>query len=975
MIDFEIGKQYYGFSLKEYSDVEDIHSKAYLFEHIQSGAKLFYVKNHDDNKVFFISFKTPPNDDCGTPHILEHSVLCGSKKYQAKDPFNELAKGSLNTYLNALTYADKTMYPVASRNEKDFRNMMDVYLDAVFNPCIYHKQEIFMQEGWHYVLEDKSAPLSIKGVVYNEMKGALSDPERILDNAISRSLFPTTTYGFESGGNPEAIPHLTYESFLEFHKKYYHPSNSYIYLYGDIEIEKQLEWIDKEYLSNFEKKETVTEISLEKNFSDMVFLEDSFSVNTEEDEKRNTFLSYNVRIGKSTDPTLILAFDILSYILLETNTSPLKRALVDAGIAEETEGWFDSSSYDMVFSIIAKKSEKENVSLFKKMIEKTLQDIVQKGIDKKLIEATLNRWEFYLKEEYFGSRPKGLTYGMKLMKSWLHGGSPIEPLCHWKHFQVIKSALTTDYFEQLIKTLLLQNQNKSIVVVSPKNGKQSEIENEFLKEMETIKNNLSAQEIQQLIAQNKALEKYQSEEDSPEIINQIPFLHIDEIDKKADVLPTQKVPEKYRMIFTPLETNGILYSQLSFDTCTVPENLLPYVGLVASVIGKLDTKKYTFEQLPLEINFYTGGINLSNDIYSTSKEDCRSFVTVNGKFLEKNISHFFEIIKSILFETDFDQKENLKKIIKSEKVNLASYLQNAPHLVGVVRSMSHIAVGSKIKDEVSGVAFYDFLVKTEQQAEKEIEIIISKLKEVCSYLFTKQNLFVAVTCEESSLPLYKQQVKQIYDMLSEKLSEKQHYQFLFKNIKEGLVIPSKIKYNIQSGNLADYDYRYTGTMAVLRNILDLEYLWNAVRVQGGAYGCYSRFLRNGSVYFYSYRDPSIQKTYQAYENAALFLKDFCNTNVDLTKYILGTINTIDRPLTNREKADLVVARYLNYVTPEMQQMERDEILTTTMQKIEQYIPLLEEIAKNQNFCTIGNEDAILQNKEFFTQISPYISSI
>ena len=974
MIDFQIGKQYYGFYLKEYSNVEDIHAKAYLFEHIQSGARLFYVQNHDDNKVFFISFKTPPSDDCGTPHILEHSVLCGSKKYQAKDPFNELAKGSLNTYLNALTYADKTMYPVASRNEKDFMNMMDVYLDAVFYPRIYDKKEIFMQEGWHYVLED-NAPLSIKGVVYNEMKGALSDPERILDNAISRSLFPTTTYGFESGGNPEAIPSLTYEKFLEFHKKYYHPSNSYIYLYGDMEIEKQLEWIDKEYLSNFEKDAAVPEISLEKDFLNIVFTEDSFSVDTEGDKKRNTFLAYSVRIGKSTDPTLILAFDILSYILLETNTSPLKRALVDAGIAEETEGWFDSSSYDMVFSIIAKKSEKENVSLFKEIIENTLQNIVQKGIDKKLIEATLNRWEFYLKEEYFGSRPKGLTYGMKLMKSWLHGGSPIEPLCHWKQFQVIKSALTTDYFEQLIKSLLLQNNNKSIVVVAPEKGKQSNIESNFLKEMETIKNHLSEKEMQQLMAQNKAFEKYQAEEDSPEIINQIPFLHIDEINKKADILPTQKIPEQYDMIFTPLETNGIVYSQLSFDTCTVPENLLPYVGLVASVIGKLDTKKYSFEQLPLEINFYTGGINFSNDIYSTSKKDCRSFVTVDGKFLEKNSSHFFEIVTSILFETDFNQKDNLKKIIKSEKVNLASYLQNVPHMAGVVRSMSHVAIGSKIKDEVSGVAFYDSLVKIEQEVEKEIDTVISKLKEVCSYLFTKQNLFVAVTCEESSLSCYRQGIQQIYDMLPEKSFKKQHYAFLFENAKEGLIIPSKIKYNIQSGNLADYGYSYTGAMAVLRNILDSEYLWNTVRVQGGAYGCYSRFLRNGSVYFYSYRDPSIQKTYQAYQNAPLFLKEFCNTNADLTKYILGTINTIDRPLTNKEKADLAVARYLNHVTPEMQQTERDEVLATTTKKIKEYVPLLEKIVKSQNICTIGSEDAIVLKKDFFTQISPYMPSL
>ena len=379
------------------------------------------------------------------------------KKYRAKDPFNELAKGSLNTYLNALTYADKTMYPVASRNEKDFSNMIDVYLDAVFFPRIYEKKQIFMQEGWHYVLENETSDLSIKGVVYNEMKGALSDPESILNNAIFRSLFPTTTYGFESGGNPDSIPNLTYENFLEFHKKYYHPSNSYIYLYGNMDIEKQLDWIDKEYLSKFNKIENSVEIYLEKDFLKPVRLEDSFSVSTEEDTKRNTFLSYNVRVGKSTNPVLILSFDILSYILLETNASPLKKALIDAGIADDTEGWFDSSSYDMVFSIIAKKSEKKNCTVFQEVIEKTLQDIVKNGLDKRLIEATLNRWEFYLREEYFGNRPKGLTYGMKLMKSWLHGAKPEDALCHWKHFEKVKSALTTNYFENLIETLLLNN--------------------------------------------------------------------------------------------------------------------------------------------------------------------------------------------------------------------------------------------------------------------------------------------------------------------------------------------------------------------------------------------------------------------------------------------------------------------------------------------------------------------------------------
>ncbi|MEY8320044.1 insulinase family protein [Lachnospiraceae bacterium 46-61] len=974
MIDFQIGQQYYGFYLKEHSNIDDIHSKGYLFEHIQSGAKLFYINNKDDNKVFFIAFKTPPEDNCGVPHILEHSVLCGSKKYQAKDPFNELAKSSLNTYLNALTYADKTMYPIASRNQKDFMNMMDVYLDAVFFPRIYENKEIFMQEGWHYVLENKKAPLTIKGIVYNEMKGTLSDPETILNNAISRSLFPKTTYRFESGGNPEDIPNLTYENFLNFHRKYYHPSNSYIYLYGDMKIEEQLKWIDKEYLSKFQRKNFDLQISLEEDFSDIVFLEDTFSVNNKEDNIRNTFLSYNVRIGKSTNPTLIFAWDMLSYILLETNASPLKKALINASIAEETECWFDSSSYDMVFSIIAKKSEKENVLVFQNIIEKTLNDIVKNGIDKKLIEATLNRWEFYLKEEYFGSRPKGLTYGIKLMKSWLHGKSPMESLCYWKQFQEVKSlALTTNYFENLIETLILQNVNKSIVVVSPENGKQSRIEHKFMEEMKKVKSSLSENQIKQLIFENKLLKLYQSEPDSKEITNQIPFLNVSDINKNAEIFSTQKIQEEYQMIFTPLNTNGVVYSQLLFNTSFVPENLLHYASLLVYIMGKLDTVQYSFEQLPLEINFFTGGISLSNDIYSTSKQDYNSFITVNGKFLKKNIGKAFNIMKSILFETDFNQSENLKKLIKFAKVNLENYLQNAPHLAGISRNMGHIAMGARMKEEVSGVAFYHFLIQAEKEAEKDIEMLISKLKKVYSYIFTRQNIIVAVTCEESNLHYYKQEVKKLYNILLDKpLLKKQNYQFLLRNKQEGLISPFKIQYNIQSGNLLDYGYTYSGNLAVLKTILDLEYLWNTVRVQGGAYGCYCRFLKNGNAYFYSYRDPNIQKTYDIYEKASIFLEEFCDKNIDLTKYILGAINALDKPLGNEEKSNLAVARYLTGITPEIQQKERDEILTTTIKDIQKYILLLDKIMNQKNICTIGNDAVICKNKELFSDILPYI---
>ena len=491
--------------------------------------------------------------------------------------------------------------------------------------------------------------------------------------------------------------------------------------------------------------------------------------------------------------------------------------------------------------------------------------------------------------------------------------------------------------------------------------------------MQNIKNSLSKNQIEKLIFENKLLNKYQSEPDSKEIINQIPFLKINEINKNAEILPTRKIQEEYQMIFTPLNTNGVIYSQLLFNTSFVPQNLLHYASLLVHIIGKLDTAKYGFEQLPLEINFYTGGINLSNDIYSTSKQNYNSFITVNSKFLRKNIEKAFNIIKSILFETDFNQRENLKKLIKSAKVNSENYLRNAPHLAGISRNMGYISMGARMKEEVSGITFHHFLIEAEQEAEKNIDILISKLREAYSYIFTKQNIMIAVTCEESSLHYYKKEIKQLYDMLLDRpLLKKQNYQFLLQNEQEGLISSFKVQYNIQSGNLEDYGYIYSGKLAVLKTILDLEYLWNTVRVQGGAYGCYCRFLKNGNAYFYSYRDPNVQKTYDSYKKISIFLKEFCKTNSDLTKYILGAINAIDKPLGNEEKADLAIARYLTGITPEMQQKERDEILTTKIDDIQKYVFLLEKIINQKNICTIGNNEVIYKNKELFSKIQPYI---
>ena len=468
MTELKLNEQYYGFTLEEIEEISDIHSTAYLFFHKQSGARLLYLKNCDNNKVFNVAFKTPPSDDCGTPHILEHSVLCGSRKYEAKDPFNELAKGSLNTFLNAMTYADKTMYPVASCNEKDFHNLMDVYLDAVFFPKIYEKKEIFQQEGWRYLFkEDK---LDITGVVYNEMKGALADPESQLSGVISRAIFGKTTYGFESGGDPKAIPELTYEDFIDFHKSYYHPSNAYFYLYGDLEPLACLQHIHEDYLAHFTASDTLPVIKETDCLEKGMILRDSYAI-SEEDEESGTYLAYTLKVGKCTDPERIMALQILSYVLLESNASPLKNALMEADVCDETEGWFDSSIYEMVFSIIGKNADPEKMNTFMEIINQECKRLVSEGLPEDLLQSALRKYDFLLREEDYGSTPKGLIYCTRLMKRWLHGENPYDGLRMLKTMETLKKGSRERYFESLLESVFLQNDEKCYVVFTPEKGK------------------------------------------------------------------------------------------------------------------------------------------------------------------------------------------------------------------------------------------------------------------------------------------------------------------------------------------------------------------------------------------------------------------------------------------------------------------------------------------------------------------------
>ena len=650
-------------------DLSDLKSKGTLLKHKKSGARVLLMENDDENKVFTIGFRTPPSDSTGVPHIMEHSVLCGSKEFPVKDPFVELVKGSLNTFLNAMTYPDKTVYPVASCNDKDFQNLMHVYMDAVFYPNIYQHDKTFRQEGWSYKLDDPDGELTISGVVYNEMKGAFSSPEGVLDRVVLNSLFPDNAYSVESGGDPEMIPELTYEQFLDFHRKYYHPSNSYIYLYGDMDMEEKLRWLDEKYLSDFENEPVDSEIHLQKPFTEMKEVVQEYSIASEESEEDNTYLSNNKVIGTTLDEKLYLAFEILDYALLSAPGAPLKKALLDAGVGKDISGSYDNGVYQPIFSVISKNANVEQKEEFVRLIEDTLKDIVKNGINKKALRAGINYHEFRFREADFGNYPRGLMYGLQLFDSWLYDET--KPFIHMQAiptFEFLKEQVETGYFEELIQKYLLDNTHGSIVIIKPERGRTARMDKELADKLQAYKDSLSKEEIDALVKATKELEEYQEEESAPEDLAKIPVLGREDISREiAPIYNNELDTGGVKLVHHEVETNGIGYTALLFDLSGIPEEKLPYISILQSVLGIINTKNYEYSELFNEINVHTGGIGTSLELYTdvtkVKEKEFRATFEILGKALYPKMDVLFSMMREILMESRLDDEKRLKEIL------------------------------------------------------------------------------------------------------------------------------------------------------------------------------------------------------------------------------------------------------------------------------------------------------------------------
>ena len=956
--------------------IEDVQSDGFILRHKKSGARIAILSNNDDNKVFYIGFRTPPEDETGVPHIIEHTTLCGSKKFPVKDPFIELAKGSLNTFLNAMTYPDKTVYPVASCNDQDFKNLMDVYLDAVFNPNITKYEEIFKQEGWHYELTGKDDELKINGVVYNEMKGAYSSPDEVLSSQIYRSLFPDNTYSKDSGGNPEYIPKLTYEAYLDFYHKYYHPSNSYIYLYGDMDVVERLEWLDKEYLSQYDYKKVNSEINKQPTFDEIKNVEAQYSITMDDSQENKTYLSYNRVVGDTLDEMLYQAFDVLDYALVSSPGAPVKQALIDAGIGDDVYGSYDAGILQPVFSFVAKNANASQADEFESIIENTLKEVVKTGINKEALLAGINSSEFKFREADFGQFPKGLLFGLNCLDSWLF--DDMKPFIHLEcldTFARLRRAVDTDYFEKLIQEYLLDNTHGSSVTVKPKRGLGNEREEALAKELSDYKASLSDEEIDKLIEETEHLKKYQEEPSSDEDLRKLPMLT--RADMKKEAMPFSNIEDELldvKVVRHDIESNGIDYISFLFDAGDFAQSELGYLGFFTNALGLVSTENYSYTDLANATNIYTGGISTDTASHPDIK-DRNNFVfkfEVKLKVLEKNLDKALELMEQMLLASDFTDTKRLGEIVAQIKARLQANLSSSGHLVAAMRSMSSFSRYALYQDELKGIAFYRSICRIEKELSESPESVSDKLAAIAKKLFARNRMLISFTGNSEAYGNAKLSLEKVIAGFNKMSAIGNQAEVHFNTAKEAFIDASQIQYVAKTGDFICEGYEYTGALRLLRIILSYDYLWINVRVKGGAYGCMNTFLRSGESYFVSYRDPNLSDTLDVYDRIPEYIKSFSPDERDMTKYIIGTFSALDTPMNPEAKGSRSLSAYLEGITYEQIQKERNEILNAQPEDIRRLADLVEAVLKKDSICVIGNENMIKESAGLFENVEKLI---
>lgn len=958
------------YEVVEEKEIVELNATGCVLHHKKSGARIFIIPCNDENKVFNIGFRTPPKDSTGVAHILEHSVLCGSDQFPVKDPFVELVKGSLNTFLNAMTYPDKTVYPVASCNEKDFHNLMNVYMDAVLHPNIYKEEKIFMQEGWHYELDSKDSDLIYNGVVYNEMKGAFSSPEEVLDRFTRKVLFPGNCYGQESGGDPSFIPDLTYEDFLNFHRKYYHPSNSYIYLYGDMDMVEKLTWLDNEYLSRYDKTEVDSRIGIQKPFENPVKEETYYSITEGESEENATYLSINTVVGTGLDPKLYVAFQILEYTLLDAPGAPLKQALIDAGIGQDIIGGYNNGILQPYFTVIAKNANKEQLGEFLAVIKGTLRKLSDEGINKKSLKAGMNYYEFRYREADYGSAPKGLMYGLQCMDSWLYDGDPMMHLQYQATFDYLKKVVDDGYFEQLIREYLLDNPFEAVLTVSPKKNLTAQEDKKTAEKLAEYKASLSEAEISRLIEQTKALKEYQEIPSPQQELEKIPMLSREDISREPEqIIWEEKEVHGIKVIHHEMFSSGIGYLKVLFDTSVLPMEDLPYVGFLKSLLGYVNTENYTYGDLTSEIHLNSGGVSFSVTSYPDLKNrgQFKGYFMASARVLYDKIDFGFSILNEILTRSLLDDEKRVGEVISETRSRARMKLEGACHSAAVTRATSYFSPAAYFNDITGGIGYYEFLEKLDKEYPANKKMFIARFQSVVKKLFTTGNMIVSYTADEEGYALLPDAMKKLTDALPSGDGLRIPFLYPSGNRNEGFTTASQVNYVARCGTFAGTGLKYTGALKILKVILSYDYLWINLRVKGGAYGCMSGFGRSGEGYFVSYRDPNLKETNRIYEGVVEYLENFQVEDRDMTKYVIGTISDMDVPYPPSTKGNRGLSAYISGVTKEMMIKEREEVLNASQEDIRNLASIVKAVLSTNSLCVIGNEEKITADHALFAE--------
>lgn len=951
--------------------IEEIRADACLLHHRKSGAKLLLMDTPDDNKVFSVTFRTTPENSTGVPHIMEHSVLCGSEKYPLKDPFVELCKGSLNTFLNAMTWPDKTSYPVASRNTADFKNLMSVYMDAVFRPNIFQTENILKQEGWHYELDSADGELTYNGVVYNEMRGSFSDPDTMLENAMKKHLYPGTTYEVVSGGDPECIPSLGYPEFLEFHRRYYHPSNAYIYLYGDMDFKERLEWLDDAYLSGYDAIDPKTEVGMTPHFDRVKEIRTEYNVSAGEEEHNSVFL-YAKAMDEIYDPVEVKAMEVLSYALLNAPGAPIKKALLEAKLGAEIYGGYDSGYRQPNFSVVAKGTDPENFGAFYELVDRMLRKTITDGIPKKTLLAGINNIEFSLREADYGAMPRGLVYNFIVSDTWLHDET--KALVHLRYdetFRKLKELTDSDYFERLAERRILKNTFGIVLLMEARSGLSEEADRRTAERLAAYKATLSEKEIQKLVEDTKALKAYQDAEESEEALETIPLLKLSDVDEEPLKLPNEERSiQGVKVVYHDVATNGIAYLEARFSMEALSEEELFYAGLLRELYTELSTERHSYQALGDEISFETGGIGQETAVLEMAPEytEFKADFGVTARYLYDRTDGTFRLLQEIYGHTLFTDTDRIREVLDGVISRQQETLHTRGHGTAVKLLFSQCRESAYTDECLSGLAFFRFLVQLKNHYEEARTTLPEKLKSVEKKIFTKDHLILSFTGEEAGYRLFEKASGSFISALEDRELPRAVRAIRLKSENLGIKTPSLVQYTAMGGDFRKYGYEYTGVFSVLATLMRYEYLWTNIRVKGGAYGCMTRFLQDGLIAFASYRDPHLKNTLDVFKKVPDYLETLELSDRDMTKYILGTVGEIDMPLQPQALGSRAFLQYLSGVTDDMRRKERREILNCKTEDLSALSALIRDVLRENHFVTVGSESKLEEERTRFDRV-------